>query len=170
MKALFYAPLLHVDRIENSLANDLLEVWGHNLGRCERPFRTESFALFQYEKPIALAMSVSIVHGPVAGYSVKDVVELGRLASCEKWANRIMIRAWREICAPLYAGWNIKAAVSYSHNSYHGGDTYRTDGWEKVSDNCGSDGRGGNWGRRGQGYANPAIHGKKTLWLWRYAP
>jgi hypothetical protein len=168
MNPLFDIPMCGIYPISNSEANGLLAKFEHKLGPCERPFRTESFALKLNGEPIAVAMTCSIVHGPVAGFQINEVVELARLASSTSWANRVMIRLWREICAPNYKCWTPKAAVSYSHNGLHSGSIYRTDGWEKVSENCGSDGKGGNWGRRGKGYANPTIHGKKTLWVWRY--
>lgn len=165
---LLECPIAGVNRISNGLCNDLLVKWEHKLGPCERPFLTESFAFEVDGEPIAVAMSCSIVHGPVAGYRTQQVVELARLASCNKWANRIMIRSWREILAPKYSAWKPLAVVSYSHNALHGGEIYRTDGWRKVTDKAGSTGKGGNWGRRGRGYANEAIHGLKTLWIWEY--
>lgn len=152
--------------ITNAEANALLVKWEHKLGPCNRPFRTESFALVVSGEPVAVAMSASIVHGPVAGYSTQEVVELARLASVNKWTNRVMIRLWREILAPSYACWEPQALVSYSHNALHGGEIYRTDGWRKVTDKAGSTGNGGNWARRGKGYPNEAIHGLKTLWVW----
>jgi hypothetical protein len=148
--------------------NKYLVEWDHKLGPCERPFRSEGFALIAKERIVAVAMSCSIVHGPVAGYQTQEVVELARLAACEPWANRVMLRLWREICAPSWHCWPVKAAVSYSHNGLHSGNLYRFDGWEKIKDNCGTNGKGGNWGRRGRGYAHEAIHGLKTLWCWRY--
>lgn len=165
---LFQCPIARLEPIPNKDANKLLVDWEHKLGPCYRPFRTESFAFFIREEPVAVAMSCSIVHGPIEGYTTENLVELARLASSNKWSNRIMIRGWRELFAPLYAGWKIKAAVSYSHNALHGGNTYRTDGWRKVCDKRGTDGKGGNWGRRGKGYKNTALHGKKTLWIWEY--
>ncbi len=155
--------------ISNKECNRLLVKWEHKLGPCVRPFRSESFALFVAGEPVACAMTCSIVHGPVAGYTTQECVELARLAASNKWANRVMIRLWREVCAPRYDCWVPHAAVSYSHNALHGGNIYRTDGWEKVTDKAGSTGKGGNWNRRGKGYANETIHGLKTLWVWRYA-
>lgn len=168
MNRLLEFPIAGLVPITNESANDLLVKWEHRLGPCNRPFRTESFALEVDGIPVAVAMTCSIVHGPVAGYQLHQVVELARLASSTRWANRVMLRLWREVCAPRYKCWKPLAAVSYSHNALHGGNTYRLDGWTKVKDDCGTDGSGGNWGRRRAGYANKALHGKKTLWVWEY--
>lgn len=161
-------PIAGVYPINNTDANELLVKWGHKLGPCVRPFRTESFALEVCGEPVAVAMSCSIVHGPVAGYQTQEVVELARLCANGRHWNRVMIRLWREVCAPIYECWKPKAVVSYSHNALHGGEIYRTDGWRKVTGKAGSTGSGGNWGRRGKGYANEAIHGLKTLWIFEY--
>jgi hypothetical protein len=166
---LFEFPMAGLVPISNQSANELLVAWGHKLGPCNRPFRTESYAFEVDSTPVAIAMTCSIVHGPVAGYQVNEVVELARLASCNGWANRIMLRLWRELCAPRYACWQPKAAISYSHNGFHTGDVYRFDGWKKVKENAGSTGKGGNWKRRGKGYANEVIHGMKTLWIYEYS-
>jgi hypothetical protein len=165
---LLECPMAGLYPISNQLANEMLVRWGHKLGPCNRPFLTESFALEVKGAIVAVAMSCSIVHGPVAGYRTQEVVELARLAAEGQYYNRVMIRLWREVCAPGYASWKPKAVVSYSHNDLHGGHTYRTDGWKKVTDKAGSTGKGGNWKRRGKGYANEAVHGFKTLWLWEY--
>lgn len=161
-------PLVGLEQITNQEANALPVKWKHKLGECNRPFRTESFCLEVAGEPIAVAMTCSIVNGPVDGFQVHEVVELARLASSTIWANRVMLRLWREVCAPAYACWKPKAAVSYSHNALHAGTLYRMDGWRKVREDCGTDGKGCNWGRRGEGYKNTAIHGKKTLWIWKY--
>jgi len=161
-------PMAGLYPIPTEQANDLLIRWEHKLGPCRRPFRTESFALEVSGELVAVAMSCSIVHGPVAGYKTQEVVELARLCASNKHWNRVMIRLWREVCAPGYECWRPRAAVSYSHNALHGGEIYRTDGWKKVSSAAGSTGKGGNWGRRGRGYANEAIHGLKSLWIWEY--
>ncbi len=163
-------PVCGVFPISNADANRLLVAWQHKLGTCDRPFRMESFALEVAGRPVAVAISASIVHGPVDGLQVNEVVELARLAACEPWANRVMLRVWREVCAPKYECWRPKAAVSYSHNKLHTGDLYRFDGWRKVKTNCGTTGKAGNWGRRGEGYQNEALHGLKTLWMWDYPP
>ena len=125
-------PLSGLYPIDNQEANRLLVEWNHKLGPCNRPFKTESYALEVNGEPVAVAMTCSIIHGPVAGYDLKQVVELARLAASNNWANRVMIRLWREVCAPKWTCWPVQAAVSYSHNALHGGSTYRTDGWTRC--------------------------------------
>lgn len=160
-------PMSGVYPISVDEANVLLVKWGHKLGPVNRPFRQEAYALELLGRVVSIATSGSIVNGPVAGYQRDEVVELTRLAACEPWANRVMLRLWREVCAPAWKSWPVLAAVSYSHNAMHRGDLYRFDGWEKVKDNCGSSG-GGSWSRKR--YATEAVMGKKSLWVWRYAP
>lgn len=146
-------------------ANALLEEWGHYLGACRRPFRSEGWALDVAGEPVAVAVSSSIVSPGVAGYEKTEVVELARLCARERWATRIMLRLWREVVAPRYACWTPRAAVAYSQNARHAGDIYRFDGWDRVTTSAGSSG-GGAWSR--QRYAGDAAHGPKSLWLWRY--
>lgn len=148
-------------------ANALVELWGHRLGACHRPFGQQAFCLRVQGEALSVAISASIVSATVAGYRRNQVVECARLCSVPgvTWANRLMVRLWREVCAPLWPYWPVHAAISYSHNAYHRGELYRTDGWTKEKDDCGSMG-GGAWTR--QRYATEAVVGKKTLWVWRY--
>lgn len=148
-------------------ANLLLTEWGHRLGPVHRPFRQEAYGFEVDGRVVALATSGSIVNGPVAGLERDEVVELTRLASSEPWGCRVMLRLWREVCAPRWKSWPAKAAVSYSHNAMHPGNLYRFDGWEKVREDAGSTG-GGTWSRVRKN--SDAVFGKKTLWLWRFAP
>ena len=152
-----------------SEANALLQLWGHRLGPCHRPFGQQAFCLNLQGQTISLTVSASIVSKSVAGYGRKEVVECARLCSAPgyQWATRIMLRLWREVSAPLWPYWPVRAGISYSQNAHHRGDLYRFDGWEKLSEECGSMG-GGAWTR--PRYATQAVAGKKTLWLWRYAP
>lgn len=160
------APAIGLYPISLRDANALLLEWRHKLGACERPFHSEAYALEMHGSPIAVAISASIVSATVASYRRNEVVELARQAACVPWANRIMIRLWREVCAPMWQCWPVQAAVSYSKNSTHSGDLYRFDGWEKVRDDCGSSG-GGTWSEKRS--PDSALTGRKTLWLHRYA-
>lgn len=148
-------------------ANDLLVAWGHRLGPCNRPFGQIGYVLEFLGVPVSVAISASTVSDTVAGFRRMDVVECARQCSdpAESWASRIMIRLWRQVCAPKWPYWPVKAGISYSKNSMHSGNLYRFDGWEKVSDDCGFV-SGSNYGRGVEDY--PAA-GKKTLWIWRYA-
>jgi hypothetical protein len=171
-------------------ANELLVEWEHSLGPCKRPMRNDAFAIQLDGRPISVAITSTIVSGHVAWtetstvecdkgannisvnvtpvrYDRTEVVELARLCSAPgcAWATRIMLRMWREVCAPRWGPWTPKVAVSYSQNAKHKGSIYRTDGWAKVREDCGSSG-GGAWSRKR--YAGEAHHGQKTLWVWRY--
>jgi hypothetical protein len=169
------APMCGLAPLALDDANRLLVAWGHRLGPVRRPFAQEAYALELDGRPISVAVSASTVGDAVAGtlvdrpvrYARQEVVELARLASDpgERWATRVMLRLWREVCAPRWHCWPVLAAVSYSHNALHAGDLYRFDGWTKIADGRGSMG-GGSWSRRR--YATEAVYGKKSLWLWRY--
>ena len=147
-------------------ANRLLVEWDHDLGPCRRPFGMEAFALLVRGQAVAVAVSASTVSATVAGYRRDQVVELARQAAGNEWANRVMIRLWREVCAPAWKHWPVLAAVSYSLHT-KSGNLYRFDGWERAANNAGSAG-GGTWSR--QRDASERLAGKKTLWVWRYVP
>ena len=166
--ALVHAPIVGLVPYTIADANRLLERWEHKLGICARPFRQEAFALELDGKPLAVAISASVVSDHVAGYKRNEVVELARLGRTPDapWVLRVMLRLWRAVCAPRWSCWPVKAAVSYHKQAWHSGDIYRFDGWEKASENCGSSG-GGAWSR--PRYAGDAAHGRKTLWVWRYS-
>lgn len=162
---LLEVPMAGLYPITMDRANGALVAWGHRLGAVRRPFHGEAYGLEVQGDLVAVATSHSIVNGPVAGFERGEVVELSRLAAARPWANRVMLRLWREVCAPRWASWPVRAAVSYSHNAHHRGDLYRFDGWERIRDDAGSSG-GGTWGRQRQN--TDAVYGRKTLWLFRF--
>lgn len=160
-----FMPVCGLIPADLSYVNDLLERWGHNLGRCERPFASQAWVLDLDGAPISCAVSCSTVSAMAGGYRRQELVELARLCTHpeERWATRVMLRLWREIAAPRWASWPARAAVAYSQNDRHEGRIYRFDGWTKVSDAAGSSG-GGTWSKqRGAGHR---AKGAKTLWLW----
>jgi antitoxin VapB len=163
---LLEVPLVGLYPCSIDTANTCLIRWGHKLGACKRPFRSEAFGLELDGQVIAIAISASIVSDHIAGYQRDEVVELARLAAANGWANRIMLRLWREVCAPRWQCWPVKAAVSYSHNAMHSGDLYRFDGWEKNRCDAGSSG-GGTWSKKRD--KSETVYGKKSLWLWKYS-
>ena len=169
-------PLCGVYPCEMRVVNILLREWGHRLGTCTRPFGQQGFALKIHGNPISVAVSASTVsktivgvgkHGAPIQYTRGEIVECARLCShpTHHYATRLMLRLWREVCAPLWPYWQARAAVSYSQNAHHSGDIYRFDGWERIKTDCGSMG-GGTWSRKRS--ASEAVHGQKSLWLWRY--
>ena len=173
------APIVACSPVSIDEANRLLVAWDHKLGPVYRPFRQEAYALEVDGQPVAIAVSASIVSSHVVGwlnlatkadpvrYDRHEVVELARCAAApgNAWANRVMLRLWREVCAPRWDCWPVRAAVSYSHNGLHTGQLYRFDGWLKIHDNCGSAG-GGRYSRLRD--STDAVYGRKSLWLWRY--
>ena len=164
---LLQVPMAALVPLSVPVTNDLLVRWGHRFGPVHRPFRSEAFALEVDGVPVALAVSASVVSGTVAGFRRQEAVELARLCASpeHRWATRVMLRLWREVCAPRWKCWPVRVAVAYSQNAHHLGDVYRFDGWRRVSDNCGSSG-GGAWSR--PRYASDAVYGKKTLWVYEY--
>lgn len=148
-------------------ANGLLELWQHYLGPVNRPFGSQAWALTIDGIPISVAVSASAVSATVAEYSRSDVVELARLctAPAQRWATRPMLRLWREVAARRWPYWSPRAAIAYSQNARHDGQLYRFDGWTRDNDHAGSNG-GGAWSRPRT--TTDAVHGRKTLWIYRY--
>lgn len=169
---LFHVPLVSLVPVTLEDANALLVRFEHKLGPVNRPFRSEAFAMLVDARPVGVVVSASTVSDRITGeidgervdYGRMEVVELARLAA-EPWASRVMIRLWREVLAPRWDSWRVYAAVSYSHNAMHKGDLYRFDGWTRIRTDAGSSG-GGAWTRKR--YATDAVHGSKSLWVWRY--
>lgn len=147
-------------------ANRLVVAFEHNLGPCERPFRSEPWAFLVDGRPVAVAISASIVSSTAAGHKRTEVVELARLASSERWANRLMLRWWREVGARRWSCWPVKAAIAYSQNDRHEGRLYRFDGWTKFASSAGSSGGGGSWTAKRT--SADEVHGPKTGWVFEY--
>jgi hypothetical protein len=166
---LLTVPIVGLMPMEVEAANALLVEWGHRLGTVNRPFRSEAFALELDGRIIAVAISASTVSATVAEYRRQEVVELARLASdpTQRWATRVMLRLWREACAPRWECWPVRAAISYSKNALHPGDIYRFDGWRKVREDAGGTG-GGTYSTKRE--AGDPLLGPKTLWVWDYTP
>lgn len=178
-------PIVGLTPIEPAEANAYLREWGHKLGPVNRPFRMEAWALEVDGRPVCVAVSASTVSSEVAAYRDEpgpdgkprrvevgrwrrtEAVELARLCAepGNTWVNRAMLRLWREVLAPRWACWPVKAAISYSKNATHTGDLYRFDGWEKCQEDAGSSGGGRHSRKR---CATDAVYGPKTLWVWRY--
>lgn len=162
-------------------ANELLIAWGRYLGACRRPFGQQGWALLVGGRPVAVAVSASVVSAhvtrhapdpetgrvvPVESWERGELVELARLCATERWATRVMLRLWREVAAPAWSHWPVRAAVAYSANDRHEGRIYRFDGWTRINTRAGTSGGGGAWTR--PRCADDTAHGPKTLWLWRY--
>lgn len=149
-------------------ANELLTRWAHKLGPVNRPMcRQEGWEMRVDGEPVSVAVSAPIVSATVQGFDRTDVLELARLCAQpgNTWANRVMLRIWRESLALKYQCWTPVAAVSYSVNTMHKGNLYRHDGWRLVTESAGSNG-GGTWSAVKQ--PGDPGYGKKTLWMWDY--
>lgn len=163
---LFAEPMVGLYPFDQDEANRLLERWQHTLGPINRPFHSEAYALMLDQRPIAVAVSTNTMGNSVAGYRRQEVVELGRLCAepGNTWANRVLLRLWREVCAPRWQCWPVKAAISYSHNAMHRGEIYRTDGWRLVKEDAGSTSDS----NHGRPVTDMRSAGKKRLWAWSY--
>jgi hypothetical protein len=158
-----------VSRIAVGVANGLLVEWGHNLGGVSRPSPMQAYALELNGEPISVAVSAFTVSNNVAGYDRTEVVECARLCTApgNAWATRVMLRLWREVCAPCWPYGPVLAAVSYSQNAHHSGNLYRFDGWTRVTEKAGTTKDGTQkWNRGEQNTKRPM--GSKSLWIWRY--
>ena len=167
MQGAFGPPIANVEQIDLDLANRLLAAWGHTIGEIERPYGMEAYGLHAQGHFVSVAVSASTISATAADYHRQEIVECARLCSdpAENWATRVMLRLWRECCAPLWHCWPVLAAVSYHQSNRQTGNLYRFDGWEKVAEDCGSSG-GGTWTKERE--ADAPAGGPKTLWLWRY--
>jgi hypothetical protein len=159
--------------IDPAGANGLIVEWGHYLGSCERPSGENAWLLEVRGEPVAVALSACATSSTVAAPDGRrwvrdDLVELARLCSRpgDRWATRVALRLWREVAARDWRP-DATAAIAYSQNNRHDGDIYRFDGWERIRTDAGSNG-GGTWSTKREP-GDPA-HGKKSLWLWDYAP
>lgn len=171
---LFDAPLAGVYPVTMAEANALLVAWKHKLGPCERPFGQEGYVLEAKGVPVAVAVSASIVNGPVRNedssisYERDQVVELARLAAANPWANRVMLRLYREVCAQLWPHWSVEAIVSYRHRGLHKTEDnlYRFDGWSLWRSGVAGSRGSGTWTKTRD--ADAAVVGKKDLWGWEF--
>ena len=154
-------PLVTFDVIDDAQADTALQVWGHYLGACARPFARQSFGLEVAGELVAVAVSASTVGVTCGGYPRQQVVELARLAAkpSHRWATRVCLRLWRELAPLCWAKyWPVVACVSYSDSTRHAGEIYRFDGWTKVADVPGSGGGGT--------YASPKAATPKAVWVY----
>lgn len=150
-------------------ANLLLAEWGHYLGPVQRPFGSQAWLLDVAGEPVSVAVSCSIVSPTVGEYRRDEVVELARLCSAPgtSWATRVTLRLWREVAAPLWPYWAVRAAVAYSQNARHDGRLYRFDGWDRVRGDAGNvTGVTSTWTKVRA--ADHPARGPKSLWIWRY--
>lgn len=155
-------PLVTFDRIDDDLADRSLELWGHWLGGCNRPFGRQSFGLFVDEQLVSVAVSASTVNAVCGGWARDRVVELARQCSApgQQQFSRVVVRLWRELAPRAWNYWPVEAVVSYSDKARHTGDLYRFDGWTKVAET-----RGGVTGPNGGWNPSKRI-APKAVWVY----
>ncbi len=170
--SLFGDQVVRVESVDRRSCNELLTEWAHPLGPCDRPFGQDHWVLIVDRRPVALAVSASIVSPTVRDDSNVQwprnrTLELARLARHpdEPWSLRVMLRLWREALAPQWSHWKPGLLISYALPGTRG-DLYRFDGWTKVRQvKRSSPGASSTW-------SNPSPSdgigdGRKTLWVYR---
>jgi hypothetical protein len=147
-------PLMHVEQIDGTEADRALVVWGHKMGPCHRPMGTlRAHGMFAHGRLVALSVTADLVRETCAGFGRDEAIELARLCAERPGLCRPMLRIWREFVFPAFGRpWG----VSYQDEAIHSGDTYRFDGWVRLSTGLrsGTDRRSGRRGRT------------KTVWGW----
>lgn len=148
------APILHLEQIDNDVADAALIRWKHRMGPCRRPMGTlVSHGLFAHGQLCALTVTADLVAPTCAGLRRDQAIELARLCADRADLCRVMLRIWREFVFPAFGhAW----AVSYQDEALHSGNTYRFDGWQKMAEkqSSGPDARSNRQGR------------VKTVWGW----
>ena len=139
-------------------ANEMLAAWGHKMGPCVRGnARGWSHALIHEGKPVAVTITATLIReavGNAPGLNRENTIELARLCASRSGLCRVAIRLWREFVFPVL-GYDY--AISYQDADLHNGNTYRFDGWQRISrSRSGTDSRSGREGR--------------DKWIWLYPP
>lgn len=165
-------PISVVD-LSRKEANRLLIEWDHDLGPCDRPFAQDQWGLVVLGRVVSLVVTASTVSPTVTDeqgmvWPRNNLAELARICTdpSKRWATRPMLRLWREVLGPLWAGWPVRMAVSYASPG-KAGHIYRHDGWTFVR-KCkpASPGKGSTWAK---GSVTDDIgDGCKSLWVYRY--
>ena len=151
-------PLVTFAQIDLERANACLVQWGHKMGALARGNQAGThFALYHDGRPVALAMTSTLIRECVGGglnhLTRANTCELSRLCAQRTGLCRIALRLWREFVFPQL-GYDF--AISYQDADLHCGHTYRFDGWERAGySSSGTDVRSGRKGRR------------KWIWLWK---
>ncbi len=151
-------PIQHLAAFDLREANLALARWGHRMGACNRPNADVwAHGVFLHGDLIALSVTATTIKpGGTCGLDRTQAIELARLCAAVPWANRVMLRLWREAIMPAYGRpW----AVNYQDEALHSGNTYRLDGWVRLGrTRSGTDTRSGKRGRN------------KTVWGWHSDP
>ena len=149
-------PIAALVQCELEQANDLLDRWGHKMGMLKRGNQGAWCHVLLHEgEPVAVTTTSYLIAPRVGGahhLTRENTVELSRLCAARSGLCRVMLRMWREFVFPQLG---FEYAISYQDADLHNGNTYRFDGWERVSfARSGTDTRSGRPGRN------------KWVWVW----
>jgi antitoxin VapB len=116
-------------------ANAALEAWSHKMGGMHRPCAADVAAhgLLHDGRLVAVACTAGLIRETVAGapwLNRGNAVELARLCADRTSLCRVALRLWRVFTFPTFGR---AYAVSYQDADLHSGNTYRFDGWQRVS-------------------------------------
>ena len=118
------------------VANECLLAWGHKMGPLERGNNGNAhYALLHHGRPVALASHSTLIREAVGGdhglpLSRENCLELSRLCAERPGLCRVVLRIWREFVFPTLG---YQYAISYQDADLHTGNTYRFDGWRRIS-------------------------------------
>jgi antitoxin VapB len=149
-------PFVTFQPISLEQANECLSAWGHKMGPCVRgKARGSSHGLLFEGELVAVTITATLIRdavGNAPGLNRGNTVELARLCAARAGLCRVAIRLWREFVFPQLG---YRYAISYQDAELHNGNTYRFDGWQRISrSRSGVDSRSGRKGR------------DKWVWLW----
>lgn len=159
MRSLFDNSLVSFSAIELAEANEALAKWEHKMGPLHRPNSyAVCYGLFFRDRLTAVTTTSTLIRANVGGAKYltrKNCCELSRLAAERSGLCRVALRLWREFVFP---GLGFRYAISYQDADLHNGNTYRFDGWKRISrSRSGTDSRSDRKGR------------DKWVWLWELA-
>ena len=148
--------MVSFEPVQLAEANAMLVAWDHKMGACMRGKALGwSHALIHEGKPVAVTITANLIRECVGGapyLTRENTIELARLCAVRGGLCRVVLRLWREFIFPALP---YQFAISYQDANLHNGNTYRFDGWERVSrSRSGPDTRSGRIGR------------DKWVWLW----
>jgi hypothetical protein len=151
-----FASMVTFDPISLPEANRLLVQWEHKMGPCIRGNgRNWAHALIHERIPVAVTITSALIRETVGGANFlnrENCIELSRLCAVRPGLCRVALRLWREFVFP-HLGYDY--AISYQDADIHNGNTYRFDGWQRISRaRSGPDTRSKRPGR------------DKWVWLW----
>lgn len=152
-------PLATFGSIDLESANGCLREWGHKMGPCNRPGVSKewSHGLFHGGDLVAVTVAATLIQPAVGGdheypMTRDNTIELARLCAVRPGLCRVALRLWREFFLPDLGR---RYAISYQDADLYTGQTYRFDGWKRISrSRSGTDQRSGRKGR------------DKWVWMW----